>query len=266
MTGAERSRRTRGLAEEALLRLLDAAGEHWKDVVVIGGLVPDLIVEADEVHQGTNDVDLVLDIGVVYDRDERDYSWLQAALETAGFLPVAPEGDWNWTTEVDGSVVVLQLLVDVEDSLELPIVLPGAPRVNAMNVQGPRPALRAAKTVTIAGREARVATLGSYLAAKAAAIVGRDAQKDLYDFAYVIIQAERVEPGCAARAVREATERDRLLLVRTACGEFASVDGAGSEAYARLAAAAGVQDEPEALALDAWTAVGAFRSGLSCPA
>lgn len=48
------------------MRLLDAAGEHWKDLVVVGGSVPDLIVDTDEVHQGTNDVDLVLDLGVVY--------------------------------------------------------------------------------------------------------------------------------------------------------------------------------------------------------
>lgn len=263
MPQAERNRRTRTLAERALLRLLDAAGEHWRDLVVIGGLVPDLIVESDDVHQGTSDVDVVLDVGVIYDRDEKDFSWLEAALGAAGFLPVDAAGDWNWTTEVEGAVVVLQVLVDVDDSLQLPIVLPGAPRVNAMNVRGPRPALRDAQVVSLAGRQVRVAALGSYLAAKAAAIMGRDAEKDLYDFAFVIIQAERSDPGRAARAVSAATEHDRLLLVLAACDPFASASGDGSEAYARLAAAAGVQDETEALALDAWAAVTAFRSGLT---
>lgn len=248
------------------MRLLDAAGEHWKDLVVVGGLVPDLIVDTDEVHQGTNDVDLVLDLGVVYDRDELDFGWLEAALTEGGFVPRDPGGDWNWVTDVEGEAVVLQLLVDVDDSLQLPIVLPGAPRVNAMNIQGPRPALASAQIVTIAGRAARVATLGSYLAAKAAAIVGRDEPKDLYDFAFVLIQSERAEPGRAAQAVREVVEHDRLLLVLTACASFSSRDADGSAAYAQLASAAGVQDEPEALALDASSAVALFREGLGRPA
>lgn len=244
------------------MRFLDAAGEHWKDLVVVGGLVPDLIVDSDEVHQGTNDVDLVLDIGVVHDRDERDFGWLETALDAAGFLPVRSDGDWNWTTDVHGVVVVLQLLVDVDDSLQQEIVLPGAPRVTAMNVQGPRPALRSPQTVVMAGRDARVATLGAYLAAKAAAIMGRDEEKDLYDFAFVVIQAERAEPGRAAVAVLDATERDRVLLVRGACHRFARAEVRGDEVYARLAAAAGVQDEPEALALDADAAIAAFSEGL----
>lgn len=258
-----RNRRSRDLAERALMRLLDAAGAHWSELVVVGGLVPDLVVAADGAHQGTNDVDIVLDIGVIYERDDENFSWLQNALDSAGFVPAFPDNGWNWAAEVDGAAVIMQFLVDVDDSLRQPIALPGAPQLTAMNVHGPRPAIRHSQTVTISGRAARVATLGSYLAAKAAAILGRDADKDLYDFAFVVVQAERSRPGQAAAAVLTATEYDRLLLVRAACERYAGPTSDGSTTYARLAVRSGVQDEIEALALDAWAAVTAFRKGIS---
>lgn len=56
--------------------------------------------------------------------------------------------------------------------------------------------------------------------------------------------------------------KDRLLLVLGACKRYATPTAEGSTAYARLAIGSGIQAEAEALALDAWSAVAAFRRDL----
>lgn len=72
--GSSRDRSARRLAEVALHRLCAAAGSRASELVLIGGLVPELLVQSDDDHQGTIDVDILLDIGVVYDRDDLDFA------------------------------------------------------------------------------------------------------------------------------------------------------------------------------------------------
>ena len=81
-----RTQAARELAETALARLAVHAGPHADELVVVGGLVPArLTATAATTHIGTTDVDLVVDLAVVYDRDEQDFSWLETALTEAGF-------------------------------------------------------------------------------------------------------------------------------------------------------------------------------------
>ena len=69
-----RSRGARERAEEALIRLAVALGERSTDVVIIGGLNPDFLVSGPPVsHLGTTDVDVLVEVGVHYDREDLDF-------------------------------------------------------------------------------------------------------------------------------------------------------------------------------------------------
>jgi hypothetical protein len=261
-----RDRRSRAIAESALAELLRAAGPHSAELVLIGGLVPEHLVDADEPHQGTNDVDLLLDIGVEYDRDDADYAWLERALTTAGFVPVTPNTGWRWMTDVDGFPVVVEFLVDVADNLDQEIALPGALLLGAKNLRGPGPALRDAHAAVVRGERVRMTDLGGYLAAKGAAAFWRRAEKDLYDFAWVIVNATREDPDRAPRAVgavlNPEVDRDRFGAVIGACELYTSATSIGSTTFAAVSAQAGSEDDQSALALDASAAVRVFRQRL----
>ena len=72
-----RSRHTQVLARRALVRFARAVGDHVSDFCVVGGLNADLLTEPqDPPHQGTIDVDVLIEVGVVYDRDDRRYYYV----------------------------------------------------------------------------------------------------------------------------------------------------------------------------------------------
>lgn len=184
--------------------------EHATEVTVIGGLTVDYLAEAgDAPHQGTVDVDLHVELGLVFDRDESDLSWLEHALDRAGFAPIGSAG-WRWRMEVGGTPVVLDLLCDVPDHLDQEIALPGCTRAGAMNLPGPRAAALDAVERAIgagSGRESvtvRFAGLGGYVLAKASAVHHRGKDKDLYDLAFMLLHNQRGGPVEAGRAAFHA--------------------------------------------------------------
>lgn len=264
--GSSSDRSARRLAEVALHRLCAAAGSRASELVLIGGLVPELLVQSDDDHQGTIDVDILLDIGVVYDRDDLDFAWLERALEHAGFLQQAPNTGWRWVAEVERHAVTVEFLVDVLDSPDQEIALPGAERLGAKNLAGPGPALRHARTMMVAGSPLRVADLGGYLLAKAAAVLQRRAEKDYYDFAWVLVRSVREDPAAAATAVHAITsfapDGGQSRLVLAACDRFLEPDAVGPVAYARGCISAGSQEPPGFHAEDAVIAVSRFRREL----
>lgn len=260
-----RDRGSRRLAEIALARLLGACGAHAADdLVLVGGLVPEHLVHSVGEHQGTNDVDVLLDIGLAYDRDDLDYGWLEQALLDSGFVQANPNVGWRWVVEIEGDPVLVEFLVDVADSQDQEIALPGTTSLGAKNLRGPAPALRDNHVVVIGGSPVRMADLGGYLAAKAAAVYWRRADKDLYDFAFVLIDSIRADPGRAARAVSAVldpmADRDRRAAVVAVCDLYESERSAGPETYARTARAAGSVDDHQTLALDAVLAIRIFRT------
>lgn len=189
-----RTPKMQALARTALHRLLVEMRQHVEDVTVIGGLNPPLLApSSDAPHQGTVDVDLVLDLAPVYDREEQDFGWLEVALARAGFEPSADDGGWRWSTLMGDARIHLDVLCDVLDNPGRQLALPGTRTVTAMNVQGPvaalgdvarRPAsVRLDDTSPEVTLEIRYAGLGGYLLAKSAALVSRAASKDFYDLA-----------------------------------------------------------------------------------
>lgn len=208
-TEPARTLQTRDHAERALVRLALHLGTHQSDIVVIGGLAPPFLTpQADPPHQGTTDVDLLISLGFVYERDEQDFGW-------------------RWKSTPDGVVVKLELLCDVWGDLSnQPLALPGCPHASAMNLQGPGAAL-ADPTPQLLHVPADLgsgtvnvphAGLGGYLIAKAAAAAHRQLRKDFYDFAFVLLHNDQGGPSDAGQTILAGPTRRELDRLRPDAG------------------------------------------------
>lgn len=281
MAGEFRSREARSLAEEALVRLALAAGDDAGKLVVIGGLTPDLLTLGSETpHHGTVDVDLLLEVGVVYDRDELDFAWLESALTEAGFRLRTSNIGWRWSIDIDGIPVVVDVLCDAPDNLGAELALPGTAEVTAQNLIGPGTALldvrehrvpvppsinTEVRTVAL-----RFAGLGGYLLAKAAAVARRGAPKDFYDFAYVVLYNAEGGPEAAARAAAGASQprphHDPWMDLTAAVTAFREPGSDAVTSFADEMIAVGATATRDILVRDAVTAVRRFSDALGLDA
>ena len=97
----------------ALVRLALPFGEHADQIVVIGGLNADLLTDAPGApHQGTVDVDLLIQVGFVFERDETDLGWLEVGLRAAGFSPFPGDEAWRRMRAIDDVPVKAAAVVD----------------------------------------------------------------------------------------------------------------------------------------------------------
>lgn len=276
MTTEQRSSRGRELAEQALIALATELGPHLEELVIIGGLNPAFLTEDPPVaHQGTNDVDILLSVGFVYDRDESDFVWLEEALVSAGFQ-IDPDDStgWRWRLDVQGARVKVELLCDVDGEHPHVLDLPGCDRAAAMNLPGPGAALVGTVTRTLPIPDAmgsgtvelRFAGLGGYLTAKAAAIVGRRLAKDYYDFAYVLLYNS--EGGPAQAAVELKREQDQRLSrywpdLQAAVGTYVSEERPGAHVFAAEMWSSGSTTDMDTLLEDATSAAHEFWEELN---
>jgi len=257
----ERSRPARHAAERALALLALALGDEARRLIVIGGLNADLLtVPQEPPHQGTTDIDAFIELPVIYDRDEEDYGWLEHGLTAAGFVEHA---GWRWSTQVDGYTVVLDLLTDVDDNPGQPIALPGTTITAAQNLPGPRAVRRdtVPRRLSVVDRSGtgrdvtlRFVGLGGYLLAKAAALLGRDAAKDAYDLAFVLLHNVDGGPGPAGKAVAAVADPDQGRLFLSALQKFDDVASSAPQHYAAQRIHDGVDLDADILAQDAVTA------------
>lgn len=269
-----RTREARARAEEALVRFALLAGDHAKDFVVIGGLNPDFLAPNPPApHLGTTDVDLLFELGFVYDRDDLDFGWLDEALESGSFHPRDDAG-WQWDAILGETHVRLDLLCDVTDNRGQPVYLPGAERATAQNLDGPAAALTdtVLRALTVpnsirndhAGApenvELRFTSLGGYLSAKAAALVSRGKAKDAYDLMFVALYNPGGAPAAAAAVaaldapVHRAPPQE---VVKTAMKMMTSEDGVWAGHFAAQMQLAGDDESAAQLRQDA--AAGARR-------
>ncbi|HMO10341.1 MAG TPA: hypothetical protein PKB06_02275 [Actinotalea sp.] len=262
-----RSRLTHDLAGRALARFAVAVGDHATEFSVIGGLNADLLTgPQDPPHQGTNDVDVLIEVGFVYDRDDQDFGWLERALQEGGFTADPSGRAWVWWLRLDGVQVRLDLLCDTPDNPGEEIALPGAAKVAAQNVAGPAPALSDVierdipfavlpGTVSDAAIRVRFAGLGGYVLAKAAAAHHRREPRDFYDLAFVLIYNSAGGPtdavNAAVAAVPARPHSDHVALWRAALTALAAPEGEGARAYARQRRVDGDQTPEDVLAQDA---------------
>jgi len=272
----ERSPAARALAEGALLRLLAALEGQDIDLVVLGGLVPEILTrgqaEAVPAHLGTADVDVHISFGI---DPERDLNPLEQALETIG-ATVDPKIDgWRWRIGVAGARVKIEFLCDRDDAAgDQAIVLPGCRVLTAANLRGTgfvaRDWVEEELTGSIDGEQvavsAKYAGLDGYLMAKAHAVRHRGLDRDCYDLVYVLIYNRAGGPGQAAERLRSgqfaADVTNARALWREIGARFADARAFGPQSYTAQA----LLVEPEAdiaeLRQNAVGAVAEFIAGL----
>lgn len=256
-------------AERALAELARVLGSRADDLVVIGGLNAELLTDPpDAPHRGTVDVDLLVQLAVVYDRDEQDFGWLERGLLEAGFRTRGT--GWRWWRDVGGVPVKVELLCDVYDNPGREVALPGCAVASAQNLRGPGAALaqRTVRRVAVEQRdgvmtvELQFASLGGYLLAKAAAAFDRGLDKDFYDLAFHLLYNKEGGPAAAGRAVRAASDDEAAEYARIFLAVLAMFDdpaGPAARAYAELRAQDGVTMAVDLLAQDAAAAARACR-------
>jgi hypothetical protein len=135
MMDDERSAEARAVAELALVRLLAAGAPTSESMIVLGGLVPSTLTSdlpSAPAHLGTTDVDVLL---VTHLTADRDLSPIEDALRA---MDLAPEGDgWRWRGRVEGRVVKIEFLCDLNDQPAEAIVTPaGCTALRAVNLRG----------------------------------------------------------------------------------------------------------------------------------
>lgn len=262
------------------MRVVAEVGLQSAELVVVGGLVPEYLTqETAELHQGTADVDIVLSVGFVYDRDDQDFRWLEEALHRTGFTPDVITGGWRWRTELNGFIVKMKFLCDIPgDMSNSPVPLPGCDVLAAKNLQGPGPAISDTMPVELtpsahgAPVTVHVAGLGGYVLAKAAAAAGRGEDRDFYDLVFVLLFNDAGGPTAAAVAVKECAARmvDPVDSYRTvylprlhqALDAVALDPRHGASSYARIRQQLGADDDLNVLVEDAVSAAVEFRETL----
>lgn len=194
-------------------------------------------------HLGTTDVDVMLAVHVAGTRP--GYESLEQCLDRLHFKPDPKTDGWRWRATVDGHLVKLEFLCDLDDVENGTIVRPEGCRVlAAANLRGSGYAALDVVEELVDGRlvdqpgsiqlRVRFAGIAGYLMAKAHAITGRGAPKDYYDFAYVVIHNSAGGPTQAANAINDKFPRaGRLHGLWTEIDDrFGSADRVGPSNYA----------------------------------
>jgi hypothetical protein len=270
MSSDERSSEARRLAEIALVSLIEALVDRHSRLIVVGGLVPETLADSRvPAHLGTTDVDLLVAVHV---GDVADVSSVEKALETIGAKrdPKTPDG-WRWRIPVGQARVKIEFLCDdtTQPNREA-IRLPGCDALAALNLRGTGYVEHdcSEHQITAGSRTVAVmfAGLQGYLLAKAHAVRDRGADKDYYDFAYVLLHNREGGPGAAADRLLTGPFSQEVPMLRSTWteinGRFHGPASAGSEAYARQALLADPTASEPLLRNDAYAAVSEFISTL----
>jgi hypothetical protein len=266
-----RSAEARARAEQALVWLVSGFDGVEVDLIVLGGLVPEILTRGVEPatmgHLGTTDVDLLLITRV--DQDD-DLGAVEASLTKLGFEP--EEKGWRWRGSVGDRRVKIEFLCDLETVREQELVEPvGCTRLRALNLRGTGyvardwqwEELRAAgpdggpMTVMV-----RFAGLCGYLLSKIVAARTRGKDKDYYDLAYVLIHNRAGGPRQAAELLLTARFRDAVVDLRATLEEigarFLGAADFAAQSYAEQMRIVDPELEEATLRTDARTAVAEF--------
>jgi len=264
-----RSRQSRALAENALVRLVHAYGEI-PEFVLLGGLVPDLLCSsAPRSHVGTTDVDVQVDLEIQSGLGNGQR--LERALIECQFTPDR-ERIWRWQDESAPHLVIkVEFFADLSSVADRATVsFDGCESLGAVNLRGTGFAARDwslhALTTDVEGTstsvQIRVATLPAYVLAKVHAAHGRGLQKDWYDLAYVLLHNDAGGPMSAADLVVQHFSDSLSGATATALHEFnanfAESSAQGALAYAGTMVALHPDLDGEIAANDAVAAVAAF--------
>lgn len=267
----ERSPDARALAERALISLLAALDGEDAEIIVLGGLVPEVLVGGQEPpapgHLGTTDVDLLL---VSHLTLGKGLGHVERALHSIAFQP-ADQG-WRWRGEIDGVPLKMEFLCDLETSPEHEIVsIEGCEALKAQNLRGTGYVAEdwgweRLETTLPDGRvikvDARFAKLGGYILSKLVTARHRGAQKDFYDLAYVLLHNRAGGPEEAAAVLLTGHLRDSLSPLRSTLLEirerFRIPNGPGPAGFASQSLLLDPELDEAELRADAVAAIGEF--------
>lgn len=263
-----RSPEARAKAEAALVELVKRLGEASEQLVLIGGLVPQLLalpVRDAQTHIGTLDIDF----GVFSSVDS--YAVVEATLLELGWTTQEP--GWRWTRGQGSEALTVEFLCDRNDvANETAVRLPGCQRLYALNLRGAGFAAvswRGAPVGEGGNRPPtmRVASLEAYLLMKAHTITTRGRDKDHYDFVYVLLFNEAGGPRGAADRLRDSkslpSAREMAHVWREVGRRFERPDQFGPIEYAKQAVQANPGLDEATLRNDACSAVSAFLKALN---
>ncbi len=272
----ERSPEARALAEQALAGLLHGLDGKDVEIIVLGGLVPEILTQGQEPpapsHLGTTDVDILL---VTHIAPDLDLGSVESSLRKLSFKPEA-EG-WRWRGRVQGRGMKIEFLCDLDSEKEHEIVRPpGCAELAAQNLRGTGYVSRdwAWETVTAAlpdGKvvsvQARFARLGGYLLSKCVAARTRAAEKDFYDLAYVLLHNRAGGPAEAAEVLASGNLKDAVPMLRSVLLEigerFRTPNAIGPSCYAAQTLLIHTDSDEAELRADAVAAVGEFLEALA---
>lgn len=268
--------------ERALGTLMRGIGQPWRHkVCLVGGLVPLYLVRGDgydqPAHVGSTDVDVALRL-VVESQDDGAYATLENNLKRSGFSRV-DGSSWRWAADIDGELVVLELLGDSQDAAPGTVFRPkvtppaGAGGVGLLCVKGVELAFR--DTLTIARDvllldgarsqvEFQVANLAPFVALKADAYLDRRKAKDAYDLVYVLRWWQGGPEAAAASVMSSPVAGEPFVVsaISRVVGDFAGPDRAGAVDYASLRASGGTASEAAAARNEAVLVVQQFAEAL----
>jgi hypothetical protein len=273
----ERSPEARELAEDALFQLLGALGAHDLNLVVLGGLVPELLTggEGSEApaHLGTTDIDIHISL---FADAESDVGPLEAALEAIGAEPDAGVDGWRWLIPSDGSRVRIEFLCDLEDQPEgVTVSLPGCRRLRAANLRGTgfvardwaEEPIKRVVDGEIVTYQARFAGLEGYLLAKSYAARHRGAEKDYYDLVHVLLYNRAGGPAQAGSQLGGGQFAEDVSAARNLFREiearFSDPSDYAAQSYARQALRVDPEADPAQVAQDAVGAIAEFIAALN---
>lgn len=207
-------------------------------LVVVGGWVPDLLLEkAEEAHVGSIDVDLALDAGKLADGKYAEL--LKSLLNTRRYQQA--EEPFKLFAEVDLEDGQPPVRVDV-DFLKSPDTRTKKNKPKFMesfrplDASGCNAAFEHPELVVITGKmikgktnrvQFRVASIADFLIMKSYALANRDKPKDAYDLCFCLDHYPGGLKGLAANWKKRADQKDVIKAIGILKEKFATVDAYG---------------------------------------
>jgi len=232
--------------ESLCLTLVATLGAYIDDLCIVGGLVPSLLIDrdpaadrsADDLHPGTNDLDVGLAVAIL---DQRRYAMLRERLVQEGFHPKENEegNAVRQTWQLENLKVTIDFLIPPTPELRQEGRLQNLqPDFAALVTNGLQFAFQERVEVevdghTLAGERLKrmvpVCGPASFVVLKALAFADRVEPKDAFDLVYVLSHF----PGSPASVVEKLAERavEDAELVGFTLGklanDFAELDSIG---------------------------------------
>jgi hypothetical protein len=234
------------------------------EVVVVGGLVPTLLIDQEQVrqrHAGTADLDVGLALAIF---DDKRYQALTERLRSAGFSP---------DTNDRGNITRQRWRIEGPPTVTVDfLIAPTGPEDRGGRVKGIEsdfaaiiaPGLRLAFMdrvhVTLSGQTIRgeqaaravwVCGPAAFVCMKALAFRARGENKDAYDLFYLLVNHPTGVAGIAEICSRLVGEPEAREAITNLNSDFASIDSVGPRRVSEFL----LDARDENLEADAWGAV-----------